>query len=190
MHMGISKYGSNQSADKFSEVTKFYDNKGPIDTAKSWLRTIRQGLTGFIDFILPGVGSRIESEIAKVHPDVKWKSQKDALNWVNGKLNQYTSDIEAKNQILQKLQQELDSLKSNVTTARNYKVQNPAESIEKVKQKVKTTTNDLTKLNNRLNNAYLAQSAAANTPNWSQSLSENFERLAGQIDKDEREEDQ
>jgi hypothetical protein len=151
-------------------------------SAMSWLSTIRQGLTGLVDYLLPGVGRRIESDLAKINPNIRWKTQQDALNWVNSKLNQYSNDVEAKNKILSKLQEELNAVKTDVSIARNHLVDKPSKLREKLEDKVQKATKDVVTANNKLNNAYTAQAAAANSPDWSQNLAENFEKLANQIE--------
>lgn len=179
--MGVEKYGNFNKNKSSSEDN--YDNA--IKTAKSWFSTIRQGLTGLVDYLLPGVGRKIESELVKINPDVKWRTQQDALNWVTGKLNQYSNDIEAKNKILSKLQEELDAVKSDVSLAQNHLVDKPSVNRQKIEDEISKVTKDIIATNTKLNNAYTAQAAAANSPDWSQNLAENFEKLANQIDKGE-----
>lgn len=174
--------GSNQYISKHTKAIN--DIKQGV---KDWVKTIRQGLTGLVDYLLPGVGRKIESDLAKINPDLKWKTQQDALSWINGKLNQYSNDIEAKNRILAKLQDQLNAVKSDVSTARNYKVQAPHQLRKDLEDQVEKATKDLVNMNTKLNNAYIAQSAAANSPDWSQNLAENFEKLASQIDKESEE---
>jgi len=178
--MGLDKYSGSvsttQSTDNLNNAKNY---------AMSWVNAIRQGVTGLIDYLLPGVGRKIESDLARINPNLKWKTQQDALNWVNSKLNQYSSDVEAKNKILSKLQDELNAVKTDVSLAKNHLVDKASKLRKNLEDKVDKATDAVVKANTRLNNAYTAQAAAANSSDWSQNLAENFEKLANQIDKGE-----